>query len=94
MNVKVAQMRDEVQAGELIEQNLQWFERRGVPRRAGDLAACLRYRAALSPEDQQLYDDLLSEGNYAGSAAELLEIHTGRLKSQETPTSASGPLRS
>ena len=62
----------------LIEQNLQDFAARGVSRKAGDVEACLRYRSSLSPADQQTFDDLVREGAFAGSAAEIVEMLAGR----------------
>ena len=62
----------------LIEQNLQNFADRGVSRKAGDVEACLRYRNGLSPADQQIFDGLVREGTFAGSAAEIVEMLAGR----------------
>lgn len=46
------------------------------------------FSQSLSPEDRQLYDDLLRDGKYTGSAEELLEIYFGREESlrQKSPT--------
>ena len=71
-------MIDDNQARLLIEGNLNAFAAQGIPRKHGDLEACLRYRESLSSTDRQLFDDLIRAGNFAGSAAELLEVYTGR----------------
>jgi len=76
-------MDNEKQIDLLIENNLNYFATKGVSRKPGDLEACLRYRQGLVPSEQQIFDDLLRQGNYAGSAAELVEIYAGRLTEQE-----------
>ena len=59
-------MNDENQAHLLILSNLNHYATQGIPRKRGDLEACLRYRQSLSSKDRLLFDDLLCEGNYAG----------------------------
>ena len=84
----MATVNDEYQAHLLIESNLNHFATQGISRKHGDLEAYLRYRQSLAPTDRQLFDELLREGNYAGSAAELLDIYAGRQEAhtQQNPT--------
>lgn len=67
-----------------IENNLQYFALRGIARKSGDLEACLRYRQGLLASEQQIFDDLVQEGTFAGSAAELVEVMSGREQPQGT----------
>ncbi len=75
----------------LIEQNLQSFAAKGVARKPSDVEACLCCRNALFSSDQQIFDDLLRAGTFAGSAANMVEMLAGREQPQgsaQTPVGA------
>lgn len=73
-------MQEEVR--QRIEDNLRSFAVRGIARKPGDMDACLRYCEGLTASEQQIFDDLLEEGTFAGSAAELIEVLSGREQPQ------------
>ena len=80
------------EARQRVEDNLQSFAMRGIARKPGDVDTCLRWREGLTASEQQLFDDLLEEGTFAGSAAELIEVLSEREQPQgaeKTPVGAS-----